>query len=134
MFSQVETRILLDALKASQREAIAETRRYFQLVELQAKLNRHLDDSNRHTYWTMYYQIETKILLDALKVSREIQRKAIANASGFHPDRYDNPQYFQLVDLQAKLNRHLARLIYNRSGVTEQTFAEWAEDSRKRAF
>jgi hypothetical protein len=108
MFSQVETKILLDALKVPSRQTDG-PRRYFQLVDLRAKLNRHLACP---IYSGMFCQTETKILLDALKVSREIQRKAIANASGFHPDRYDNPEYFQLVDLQAKLNRHLACLIY----------------------
>jgi len=55
---------------------------------------------------------ETKLILESLQCHRDKWREEIIETFGALPDRETSPGYYKLVDLQAKLTRHLENLPY----------------------
>lgn len=53
---------------------------------------------------------ETKVLLGILETSRYYWSEQILEETGKLPDRDNNPDYFQVVDLMIKLHKHLENL------------------------
>lgn len=55
---------------------------------------------------------ETKIILEALQSRRNEWREVIIEMTSKLPDRSTSPNYYELVDLQMKLTRHLENIPY----------------------